>query len=205
MAKIKLTKNELKKQRDSLKQFLHYLPTLQLKKQQLQMRILQARKTVEEKRAQLNQMEAGMKGWIGLLGEIDLDLGRWIIPARVETGSLNIAGTSVPVFKSVQFADIDYDFYTTPLWVDQALLKLRGFVETVVEIKVVQKQVAILEQELRITTQRVNLFEKVKIPECQDNIRVIRIYLGDQQANAVGISKVAKGKIEKMEFEEAAA
>jgi respiratory nitrate reductase gamma subunit len=54
----------------------------------------------------------------------------------------------------------------------------------------------------RITTQRVNLFEKVKIPECLDNIRVIRIYLGDQQANAVGVSKVAKKKIEARIIEE---
>ena len=39
MAKIKLTKNELKKQKDSLKRFLRYLPTLVLKKQQLQLEI----------------------------------------------------------------------------------------------------------------------------------------------------------------------
>ena len=36
---IKLTKNELKSQRDSLKRFQRYLPTLLLKKQQLQMEI----------------------------------------------------------------------------------------------------------------------------------------------------------------------
>ena len=33
---VKLTKNELKVQKDRLKQFQRYLPTLQLKKQQLQ-------------------------------------------------------------------------------------------------------------------------------------------------------------------------
>ena len=49
MAKIKLTKGELKKQRDSLKQFRRYLPTLQLKKQQLQMKILEARTTLNQK------------------------------------------------------------------------------------------------------------------------------------------------------------
>ena len=65
-----------------------------------------------------------------------------------------------------------------------------------VEIAVYKKQISVLEKELRITTQRVNLFEKIKIPECKNNIRVIRIYLGDQQANAVGISKVAKKKVE---------
>ena len=37
MAKVKLTKTALKQQRDDLKQFQRFLPTLQLKKQQLQM------------------------------------------------------------------------------------------------------------------------------------------------------------------------
>jgi vacuolar-type H+-ATPase subunit D/Vma8 len=36
---IKLTKNELKSQKESLKMFKRYLPTLQLKKQQLQTEI----------------------------------------------------------------------------------------------------------------------------------------------------------------------
>ena len=54
----------------------------------------------------------------------------------------------------------------------------------------------ILRQELRITTQRVNLFEKIKIPEAREAIRRIKIYLGDQTANAVGRSKIAKRKIE---------
>ena len=39
MAKIKLTKNELKVQKDALKMFRRYLPTLTLKKQQLQTEI----------------------------------------------------------------------------------------------------------------------------------------------------------------------
>ncbi|MBU1147018.1 MAG: hypothetical protein KKD11_01570, partial [Candidatus Omnitrophica bacterium] len=52
-----------------------------------------------------------------------------------------------------------------------------------------------------IATQRVNLFEKIKIPACKENIRLIRIYLGDQQTNAVGRSKIAKKKIEEMVLE----
>lgn len=40
-----------------------------------------------------------------------------------------------------------------------------------------------------------NLFEKVKIPETQENIRRISIYLADQQVNAVVRSKIAKRKI----------
>ena len=48
MGKIKLTKNEQKKQKDALKQFKRYLPTLQLKKQQLQTVIRQSHAEIEE-------------------------------------------------------------------------------------------------------------------------------------------------------------
>jgi len=86
-----------------------------------------------------------------------------------------------------------------PLWVDRALEDLRALVAILEEIKVLEKGISILRQELRITTQRVNLFEKVKIPEAEENIRVIKVYLGDQMANAVGRSKIAKKKLEKAE------
>ena len=49
---IKLTKNELKKQKDNLKQFQRYLPTLQLKKQQLQSVIMKIRQELEQKEAE---------------------------------------------------------------------------------------------------------------------------------------------------------
>ncbi|HOT63427.1 MAG TPA: V-type ATP synthase subunit D, partial [Treponemataceae bacterium] len=54
---IKLTKNELKKQKESLKMYQRYLPTLQLKKQQLQTEIrgIEARaRSVREERDRLN-------------------------------------------------------------------------------------------------------------------------------------------------------
>ena len=52
----------------------------------------------------------------------------------------------------------------------------------------------LLGKERRLTSQRVNLFEKVKIPEAKENIRMISIYLGDQQTSAVVRGKIAKKK-----------
>lgn len=202
MNKIKFTKGELKKQRDSLKQFRHYLPTLQLKKQQLQMKILEARREIEERLLVLNEKEKAIKNWVGLLADTQIDLKGWITPERILVDTVNIAGANVPVFNNIHFKDSEYDFYLTPFWIDKAIEELRLFVTVLAEIEVLKRQIAVLEKELRITTQRVNLFEKIKIPECLDNIRKIRIYLGDQQANAVGISKVAKKKVEARDLEE---
>ena len=53
---VKLTKNELKVQKDRLKQFQRYLPTLQLKKQQLQSVVMQVT-------AQLEQVEQQRRAW----------------------------------------------------------------------------------------------------------------------------------------------
>jgi V/A-type H+-transporting ATPase subunit D len=72
---------------------------------------------------------------------------------------------------------------------------LKRLIAADAEVAVLKEQVRRLEQELRITTQRVNLFEKVKIPETRGNIRTIRIYLGDEQTAAVVRGKIAKGNI----------
>jgi len=81
---------------------------------------------------------------------------------------------------------------------------LREIVSLLQEERVVGEGIAILSQELRITTQRVNLFEKVKIPEAKEAIRLIKIHLGDQMTNAVGRSKIAKKKIEESNAQAAA-
>ena len=200
MSKLKLTKGELKKQRDSLEQFRHYLPTLQLKKQQLQMKIAEAQKEDDGKQVSLEEEELYLSQWAGLFADSGVDLLELIKPARVLVEMANIAGANVPVLKEITFPEMDYDFYATPFWYESGILNTRDLVTLLIELRVINKRIEILSHELRVTTQRVNLFEKVKIPECRDNIRTIRIYLGDQQAIAVGISKVAKKKIEQKEM-----
>jgi V/A-type H+-transporting ATPase subunit D len=46
-------------------------------------------------------------------------------------------------------------------------------------------------------TQRINLFEKVLIPEAKENLRKIGIFLSDTERTAVCRSKLAKAKLEK--------
>ncbi len=195
MEKIKFTKGELKRQRDALRQFERYLPTLQLKKQQLQIEIsYQAAIIIEKRRAQAAKKEAALI-WAGLLSE-PIDLRPWVRPKEILTDTKNIAGVDIPVFKHAEFERAEYDLFTTPLWIDAAIGQLRLLVSIREEIQALERGMEILRQELRITTQRVNLFEKVKIPESREAIRRIKIYLGDQTANAVGRSKTAKRKIE---------
>ncbi len=196
MPKIKLTKGELKTQRDSLRQYYRYLPTLQLKKKQLQMEILRQSALISDRRVQEDAKVLDALTWAGLLTDSSIDIKSFIKPVNIKKTSRNVAGTNVPVFESATFAAAEYDLFLAPIWVDGAIDALKGLAGLRLEIEVLEKGIAILRQELRITTQRVNLFEKVKIPEAEEAIRRIKIFIGDQMANAVGRSKIAKRKIE---------
>ena len=202
MAKIKLTKGELKRQRDALRQYERYLPTLQLKKQQLQLEILGQQNLFSEKRNAAIKKREAINTWAGLLSEPGINIKQWLIPEKVITTTKNIAGVDLPVFERTDFVVAEYDLFARPLWVDFAIEALRSLVSLEEDIKTLEKEINILKHELRITAQRVNLFEKVKIPEAIEAIRLIKIYIGDQMANAVGRSKIAKRKIEEAVFEE---
>ncbi len=197
MSKIKLTKGELKRQRDYLRQYQRYLPTLQLKKQQLQIEILRQLALLEEKGRAEESRRLACQAWAGLLAtDSVINLSDYIKPKEVLVSSKNIAGVDLPVFERIDFPDEDYDLFLAPLWVDAAIDGLRALAVLGKEMEIIRQGIAILRHELRITTQRVNLFEKVKIPEAQEAIRLIKIYIGDQLTNSVGRSKIAKKKIE---------
>lgn len=201
--KIKITPAELKKQRDALQQYERYLPTLLLKKQQLQLEILHQQRTLQERENSLSGEKRSAGDWAGLLVEFP-GIRRSLVPDKIITGKKNIAGVDLPVFDRVEFKPADYDLFLTPFWVDAALERLTVMVSLREEIRILEDEISILKHELRITTQRVNLFEKVKIPDAKEAIRQIKIYIGDQMTNAVGRSKLAKNKIEEAEFGEMA-
>ncbi len=197
---IKLTKNELKKQKDNLKQFQRYLPTLQLKKQQLQSVIMGIRQELERKEAERIQMIGDLDDWVAVFAENEIfdeekKIEQLVQPDKVIVKEDNIAGVKIPAFEELTFKDINYDVDDYPLWVDTATLKLREIARLDAIVSTLRKQTELLEAELRTTSQRVNLFEKVKIPEAKENIRVIQVYLGDQQTAAVVRGKISKKKL----------
>jgi V/A-type H+-transporting ATPase subunit D len=200
--KIKLTKGELKKQRDALRQYERYLPTLQLKKQLLQLEIVHQQGALKERKNSLSGQQKSAEHWSGLLAEAP-EIRHWLIPEKIITTKKNVAGVDIPVFERVNFGPAEYDLFLTPFWVDSGVETLRDIVSSTEEIRVIEQGISVLRHELRITTQRVNLFEKIKIPGATEAIRKIKIYIGDQMTNAVGRSKIAKNKIEEANSEEA--
>jgi V/A-type H+-transporting ATPase subunit D len=193
--KPKFNKTALKGQRDSLAKYQKFLPILLLKKMQLQLVIRQLEPVLETKRRELEATVASIKPWGGLLSDETLVIEDYLQVEEVRTKKDNIAGVEIPEFDQVLYRDIPYSLFATPGWLDKALLVLRQLVSLREELRVLLEKEALLKEELRTTTQRVNLFEKKLIPELKENIRKIRIFLGDDETAAVGRAKLAKAKL----------
>ncbi|CAK0773038.1 V-type ATP synthase subunit D [Gammaproteobacteria bacterium] len=196
MAKIKFSKTELKRQRDQLKQFARFLPTLQLKKQQLQLEVMRLKEEILVHHHKMETFRSSLADWIGLFGIAEAD----VVAVQVEITNVsieyrNIAGVDIPILQDVGFRSVDYDPFVVSPWVDTGIETLQNLIRLELAGRVLARQRSLIDDELRVTTQRVNLFEKVKILEARNTIRRIQIYLGDQRTAAVGRAKIVKNQL----------
>ncbi len=201
MAEIKLNKTELKKQKVLLNQLTKYLPTLQLKKQQLQVECDGIRNVVEKIESDLLKKKDSISSYAILFTEkLTLSIEDYITVVQVDSGIENIAGVDVPLFKAVIFDERSYSYFITPVWFDNAVIDLKELISIKEKARLTRKRLELLEEELRQTTIKVNLFEKRMIPKCKENIKKIKIFLGDQEIAAICNAKIAKDKLKKKEF-----
>lgn len=204
MAKIKLTKTELKTQTDALKRFSRFLPMLQLKKQQLQAEIAGIIAKADDVTRREKLVRENINSWIGLLPTGVELLGELVKVKKVKVTTANIAGVTIPVFKGIETEVQPIDLWSTPAWIDDAVEAISQILSLQCERIVLEKQRSLITEELTMTSQRVNLFEKVKIPQCRENIRVIKIAIGDEQTAAVTRGKIAKSRTSNTQEEEVA-
>lgn len=196
MARIKLTKTELRLQQIRLKQLQKYLPTLQLKKALLQVEVNQTTIEIEGLVRQFELQEKTIQKYVPLFAEKNSgSFFSSLSVTEVKKNYENIAGVEIPLFEEVLFTSSDYSLFDTPVWYESAMTEMRKLITIQENIRVVEEKKAALEKELRDVSIRVNLFEKILIPRCIDNIKRIKIFLGDQQLAAVSQAKVSKKKI----------
>jgi len=199
--KIKLTRTELKLQRDALARYERYLPTLKLKQQQVQSSIVQAKQAHNKVNEEAQKAQQIVDAYKGVFKDIaGVNVQKLAKTETVKTSSRSVAGIPVPQFEGVTFARTDYSLFGTAPWVDRAVKDLREVNRLTAELTILQECLDLLLAELKKVMQRVNLFEKIKIPETQDNIRRIRIAVGDQMTAGVARAKIAKAKLVQKEL-----
>ena len=194
MAKLQLSKSALAREQKSLKTFQRFLPSLDLKRQQVMAERAKAEQALAETRRDIERLRQEVGEKLPMLAIAEVDLTDLVRLAEVKLGTENVVGTHLPRIETVEVEVRPYALMGRPQWVDRTVELLREMIELRVRMQVEERRVALLEQAVKTVTQRVNLFDKVLIPEAQANIKRIQIYLSDMETAAVVRSKIAKKK-----------
>jgi V/A-type H+-transporting ATPase subunit D len=194
MARLNLSKTQLAKENANLTMYRRYLPSLDLKRQQLTAERNKTQARIAEIEAQIASRIEGIGAEIPMLADKDIDLKGLAILKAVKIGERNVVGQRLPILEDIEVAVASYGYLAWPQWVDLVAERLKDVLRLRVEAQVTRRQVALLDAAATKVTQRVNLFDKVLIPHTKENIRRIDIALGDLERSAVVNAKIAKRK-----------
>ena len=194
MAKLQLSKSALSKERADLKTYKQFLPSLDLKRQELMSQKSRAKQALLTTQLDLEKLSRTMAEEIPMLSNDKVDLNGLVTVSKVELERQNIMGAHLPVLKTVSVEVKPYSFLAKPQWVDGVAVKLKKLLTLQIQLQVEKQRLELLEGAVMTITQRVNLFDKVLIPKAQKNIKKIKIYLSDLECAAVVSAKLAKNK-----------
>ncbi len=194
MARLLLSKASLHKQGAQLKRYQQYLPSLDLKRQQLIAERAKAMQQLENTEAQIEECRRTVAETLPMLGDKYIDLDGLVTVRAVTVDEENVVGVRLPVLESIDIVCKPYSHFSQPHWVDPLVMQLKIMLELQMRLKVERERLEILQCSVKKVTQRVNLFDKVLIPKAKENIRKIRIYLSDAERVGVVRAKITKQK-----------
>ncbi len=194
MAKLQLSKSALSKEAANLKTYKKFLPSLDLKRQELMSQRAKAKQALSETKIEIDKLSRTMAEEIPMLSNDKVDLKNLVKVKAVDLGQENIMGAHLPLLLTVNVEVRHYSLLAKPHWVDSVAEKLKGLLTLQVRLQVEEQRLVLLNAAVRTITQRVNLFDKVLIPKTQKNIKKIKIHLSDSERAAVINAKLAKSK-----------
>jgi V/A-type H+/Na+-transporting ATPase subunit D len=194
MAALALSKSSLHQQRDRLQLFERFLPALELKRQQLTAEYHRAQDTLREDELAAARGTALLRALLPILGSASINLSGLVRVRRLEIVEESVLGVHLPALRAAEFQLAEYSLLATPFWMEAFVTCLKEEVTHRIRLQVYRERVARLRSAVRRITQRVNLFEKVLIPEARRNISRLQIFLSDMERSAVVISKISKAK-----------
>jgi len=194
MPQIALSKSSLQQQRDKLKLFQRFLPSLELKRQQLTAELKKAAQVLAEAEQGADKASRSLASLLPILGTARINLSGLVRLRRVDVAEEDVLGLRLPTLRAAEFDTAGYSLLATPFWIDDLVTCLKDTAVYRVRLQVYRERVARLQGAVRRITQRVNLFEKVLIPNAKRDIARIQIFLSDVERAAVVTSKIAKAK-----------
>ena len=194
MARLQLNKSALARERAHLKSYERFLPSLDLKRQQLMSERAKAAARVQALQAEVEALATRVGEALPMLANRDIDLDGLVRLTDYSLRYENVLGTQLPVLDRVEVEVARYSPMAKPHWVDDVARLLHDMLKARLRVHVAKARVRLLDDAVTTITQRVNLFDKVLIPTARANIKKIAIYLNDEEMSAVVRSKISKRK-----------
>ena len=189
--KFQYNKTSLGELGKQLKMRQKALPTIKSKESALRSEVKKAKDTAQDFRRQLDALTAQYDYMVSLWGEFDADLLRI---ADVDLAEQKIAGVRTPVLQDIRFEEKDYDLFSAPVWFADGVDILKRLARLGIEFEVFNRKMELLDFARRKTTQKVNLYDKVKIPGYEDAIRKIKRFMEDEENLSKSAQKIVKTK-----------
>ncbi len=194
--KILMNKNTLAALKIELKEYNTALPVFEMKEQQLKEVVQTTESNIARLKTTIAAINRETKTWVAVMAEETINLSETIQVDQVLTRKREIAGVTVTVFQDITFKDAEVDLFNTPLWIDAALDVIRDQKTNQTLVQIEERNLELLREELAEARRMKNALKEVFIPETEENIRKIEIYLGDVERLAIGCAKLVKKKKE---------
>lgn len=114
---------------------------------------------------------------------------------EVKTSVKNIAGVKTPQFEDVEFELKPLCLFNQPLWASDGIALLKELVRLSVEKELLSMRTALLDAARKKTTQKVNLYEKVQVPDYNNAISKIKKFINDEESLSKAAQKIMKKRI----------
>jgi V/A-type H+/Na+-transporting ATPase subunit D len=194
MARQLFSKAALHKEVAQVKRYQQFLPSLDLKRQQLIVERYKAAASLTTVEEQIRQCRTMISENLPMISDSRIALNDLVTISDVSVGYENNAGVNLPILKAIDVAIKPYSTYAKPHWVDQAVIELKRMLELKVRLQIAQKRLDILEAAVKKVTQRVNFFDKILIPRAKQTIKKISIFLSDAERAGIVRAKITKQK-----------
>jgi V/A-type H+-transporting ATPase subunit D len=168
------------------------LPILKNKETALRLEVVKLTKELENIHSQQQKLDARLEAFKGFWVEFPEILK----VDKVEIYQKKVIGVKVPQLKTISFELSDLSWWNLPAWIPEGVQLLKEASQLKVKADVLQQQIDVLDLARKKTTQKVNLYEKVQIPEYEDAIMKIKRFLEDKENISKAAQKIVKKRKE---------
>lgn len=192
--KFQYNKTALQQLQKALNVRLKALPTLKSKEAALRVEVKKAKDEASRLENELSKMIAEHENILRLWAEFEGDL---VTISQVKFDRKKIAGVDTPVLEDVEFDIKDFSMFNKPGWFLDGIMILKELAKVAILRDFFSVKMDILAYARKKTTQKVNLYEKVQIPEFEKGIRKIKRFLEDEENLSKSAQKIVKERQQK--------